>query len=85
VTSLGYHARRAGSDVDDARGSARCLVTKREGDGRYAIVDLDVEIDARLTQQLGERELAELCAKAERDCFIGASLAVPPRYTWSVA
>ena len=84
ATSLGYHARRAGTDVDDARGSARCLVTKRESDGRYAIVELDVEIEARLRTQLGPRELGELCAKAERDCFIGASLAVAPRYSWSV-
>jgi organic hydroperoxide reductase OsmC/OhrA len=84
VTSLGYHARRAGTDVDDAHGSARCLVTKREGDGRYAVVELDVEIEARLRTQLGEAEVQELVEKAERDCFIGASLAVKPRYTWSV-
>lgn len=85
VTSLGYHARRIGTDVDDAHGSARCLVTKRERDGRYALVELDVEIEARLTTELGEHELAELLAKAERDCFIGASLAVTPRYTWSIS
>lgn len=85
VTSLGYHARRAGTAVDDAHASARCLVTKRESDGRYAIVELDVEVEARLTTQLGEHELAELLAKAERDCFIGASLAVTPRYTWSIS
>jgi organic hydroperoxide reductase OsmC/OhrA len=84
VTSLGYHARRAGTDVDDAHGSARCLVTKREGDGRYAIVELDVEIEARLRTQLGDEETRELVEKAERDCFIGASLAVKPQYTWSV-
>ena len=84
VTSLGYHARRAGTDVDAAHGSARCLVTKRERDGRYAIVEVDVEIEARLRTQLGETEVRELVEKAERDCFIGASLAVTPRYTWSV-
>lgn len=84
VTSLGYHARRVGADVGDAHASARCLVTRRESDGRYAIVELDVEIEARLTTQLGGDETRELVAKAERDCFIGASLAVAPRYTWSV-
>lgn len=29
-------------------------------------------------------ELAALIAKAERDCFVGASLDPPPRYRWRV-
>ena len=28
--------------------------------------------------------LDELLAKAERDCFVGASLTVKPRYEWVV-
>ena len=32
----------------------------------------------------GHRELAELIAKAERDCFISASLTTKPRYRWTV-
>ena len=31
----------------------------------------------------GDEELAELLAKAERDCFIGASLTVKPTYRWT--
>jgi hypothetical protein len=27
-------------------------------------------------------EVAELLAKAERDCFVGASLVAKPSYTW---
>ena len=38
----------------------------------------------QLLAQPGEDELAELLAKAERDCFIGASLTSKPRYSWSV-
>ena len=31
-----------------------------------------------------EETLRELLSKAERDCFIGASLAVKPTYRWRV-
>ena len=27
---------------------------------------------------------SSLLAKAERDCFVGASLTAPPRYIWNV-
>jgi hypothetical protein len=37
----------------------------------------------RLTPKPGDDELAELLAKAERDCFIGASLTVKPTYRWT--
>ena len=84
VKSLEHHARRAGNDVESAHGSARALVTKRESDGRYAATEVDVELEIRFAWQLGENELAELLAKAERDCFVGASLTAKPRYRWSV-
>jgi hypothetical protein len=29
-------------------------------------------------------DLRELLAKAERDCFVGASLTVAPLYAWTV-
>jgi organic hydroperoxide reductase OsmC/OhrA len=84
LTSLRYHARRAGIEVHDASGSAKTLVTKRERDGRYALVETNVVLDLRLAPHPGETALPELLAKAERDCFIGASLTAPPRYTWNV-
>lgn len=83
LKSLGHHARRAGNHVDDAHGSARALITKRESDGRYATTEIELELAIRLREQPGEDELAVLLAKAERDCFVGASLAVKPRYRWS--
>jgi uncharacterized OsmC-like protein len=84
LQSLRYHARRARIDVADAHGSARALVTKRETDERYGVVDTEVELDVQLVPMPGPAELAELLAKAERDCFIGASLTVSPSYAWTV-
>jgi organic hydroperoxide reductase OsmC/OhrA len=83
--SLRHHARRAGLEVRHATGSARALVSKRDSDRRYAIVESEVALDVRLEPQPGELELDELLAKAERDCFIGASLTVKPAYRWTVA
>jgi len=84
VKSLDYHARRAGNRVESSTGSARALFTRRESDGRYAVAEVDVDLEIRLLAQPGEEELKELLAKAERDCFIGASLTAKPRYHWSV-
>ena len=83
LKSLAYHARRVGNGVDDARGSASALITKRESDGRYATTEIDVELAVRFHTEPGEDELAALLQKAERDCFIGASLTAKPRYSWS--
>ena len=83
LTSLGYHARRVAAD---ARGSGRPsgVVTKRNADGRYAFVEVRCELEDELEPPPDEDALRELVAKAERDCFVGASLAVPPTYAWRV-
>lgn len=83
VASLRYHAERAGITVE-ASASASGAVTKREEDGRYGFVEAEVSIDAELTPAPSEEALAELLMKAERDCFVGASLRVSPRYRWRV-
>jgi organic hydroperoxide reductase OsmC/OhrA len=82
IDSLTYHARRTGHDVS-ASGSAQGTVARREADGRYALVEADVRIDAQLEPRAPAS--AELAAKAERDCFVGASLNVTPRYEWHVS
>jgi hypothetical protein len=82
IDSLAYHARRAGSTTR-ASGSASGRVTKREADGRYALVEIDCRIDAMLEPPAVAPE--ELVANAERDCFVGASLTVKPRYDWRLA
>jgi organic hydroperoxide reductase OsmC/OhrA len=85
LDSLRHHARRAGSELAAAAGSAGALVTKRESDGRYAVVEAELTLDVRLEPLPDGHALAELLAKAERDCFVGASLAAKPSYTWNVS
>jgi organic hydroperoxide reductase OsmC/OhrA len=82
VASLVYHTGRRGLDAT-ADASARGVVMKRGDDGRYAFVEIDCEVDVDLDPLSGEA-LGELLARAERDCFIAASLAVKPRYAWRV-
>jgi len=83
LTSLRYHALRYGVAVE-AEGSAEGVITRRETDGRYAFVRIEVRFDVSLDPKPGETEVAELLAKAERDCFVGASLRPAPSYVWNV-
>jgi uncharacterized OsmC-like protein len=83
LTSLRYHARRLGAEVEGG-GTARGAITKREHDGRYAFVEVEASRAVDLDPPLADDELRELLAKAERDCYIGASLTVAPRYAWEV-
>ena len=83
LKSLAYHARRLGIEVTHATGSARSLITRRESDERYAIVECEVALDVRLSPEPGPEQLAALHVKAERDCFISASLSAKPTYTWT--
>jgi organic hydroperoxide reductase OsmC/OhrA len=81
LKSLGYHARRDGLELTSSA-DATATVTKRESDGRYAFVEVDVRADVALSP--APPDVRELLAKAERDCFVGASLTVAPRYSWTV-
>lgn len=83
LTSLAFHAERRHVAV---RGSAAAegVVTKREEDGRYALVEVECGLDVELEPGLEGEELKELLGLAERDCFIGASLTAAPRYEWRV-
>jgi uncharacterized OsmC-like protein len=83
LTSLRYHALRLGVAVH-AQGSARGVVTKRDG-GRYGFVKIEVRFEIALDPKPSDEEIAALFAKAERDCFIGASLTPAPSYVWDVA
>jgi hypothetical protein len=82
IDSLTYHARRAGS-ATQASGSASGRITKRDSDDRYAFVEIACRIDATLEPPTSDP--TELTAKAERDCFVGASLTIKPRYDWHLA
>ncbi len=82
IDSFTYHARRAGHDVS-ASGSGHGKITKRDSDGRYAFETIEVAIDAQLDPRTNETNA--LTTKAERDCFVGASLTIKPEYTWRVS
>lgn len=83
IASLAYHAKRAGHEVR-AIGAARGTITRRASDGRYAFTVIGLRIEAVLTPPATD-DLSQLLEKAERDCFVGASLAIAPRYDWDVS
>jgi organic hydroperoxide reductase OsmC/OhrA len=83
LTSLRHHAERARLEVI-GRGGAAGTVAKRESDGRFAFVRVDVDLTVSLDPIPPPAEVRELLAKAERDCFVGASLTTPPTYRWTV-
>jgi organic hydroperoxide reductase OsmC/OhrA len=82
IDSFAYHARRTGHEAI-ASGEAQGTITKSGDDGRFRFVEIAVRISAQLTPRLGDVD--ELVAKAERDCFIGASLTIKPGYVWHVS
>ena len=81
IESLAYHARRAVLAVT-ASGEAHGEVTQRPEDGRYAFVAISVRI--RVGLEAAVDDVQDLFQKAERDCFVGASLTVKPTYEWVV-
>ena len=84
LKSLDFHAGRRGVDVRSASGSSRTLVTQRESDDRYALVETEAELAVELAPEPDAADLAELLGLAERDCFIGSSLTAKPSYRWVV-
>jgi organic hydroperoxide reductase OsmC/OhrA len=83
VASLTFHAARANLAVA-AEVTAHGTVTRRESDGRHAFTDLRVSVAVEIDPVPSPDDLAALLAKAERDCFVGASLVTAPQYAWAV-
>ena len=81
LTSLEHHARRGDTSLSGSA-VARGRVTRRESDGRYAFVKIDAELDVTLDP--APQDVRELLARAERDCFVSASLNLTPSYAWTV-
>lgn len=81
LTSLRHHAQRAGLELTSSA-EANGTVTKRSSDDRYAFAEIAVELD--VTLEPAPENVRELLARAERDCFVGASLTVEPDYRWLV-
>ena len=84
LKALGFHAGRTGVEVRSATGSSRTLVTQRESDGHYALVETEAELVVELVPEPEPDRLSELLALAERDCFVGSSLTAKPSYRWVV-
>jgi organic hydroperoxide reductase OsmC/OhrA len=82
IDSFAYHARRAGHTVTGT-GSAHGTITKTDGDGRYRFVAIEVRLDVQVAPRASDP--SGLITKAERDCFVGASLTVKPEYEWHVS
>ena len=59
-------------------------MTRREEDGRFAFVEIRVDLDVTMEDAPPREDVRELLEKGERDCFIGASLTVKPDYRWTV-
>jgi uncharacterized OsmC-like protein len=83
LKSFRYHARRAGYEPV-TRGSVTGVVTRREEDERFALVEARVDLDVTFDPLPAPDEVGALIAKGERDCFVGASLTVEPDYHWTV-
>jgi organic hydroperoxide reductase OsmC/OhrA len=83
LTSLEYHAKRAGVEAT-ADVSARGKVTRRKEDGCFAFVEIAVALDLTVEPRPAPDTLRELVQKAQRDCFVGASLTAKPAYTWTI-
>ena len=57
----------------------------READGRFAFVEIEVDAAGLARARARTTRASVRCwQKAERDCFVGASLSVTPRYRWTV-
>jgi uncharacterized OsmC-like protein len=84
LKSLRYHAKPKGLDVRSASGSGRTLVTRRETDARYALVETGVELAVEIAPEPEPDGLHDLLTLAERDCFVGSSLTAKPSYRWIV-
>ena len=84
LDSLRHHLDRAGIQLTSSIGGASAVVTRRESDGRYAVVEASVELSVQLEPAPAPDAIAELLEKAERDCFVGASLVAKPSYRWIV-
>jgi organic hydroperoxide reductase OsmC/OhrA len=81
LAALRFHA---GDAAVSAAATMHGTVTRRDDDGRYAFVDLAVDFVVGLDPEPEGDALGQLLARAERDCFVGNSLTVKPRYSWRV-
>ncbi len=83
LASLRHHAGQANAEVS-GRAVASGVVTKRAEDGRYAFVEVQCGLDVSLEPKVEAEDVQMLLDRAERDCFISASLTAPVEFEWRV-
>ena len=83
LASMSYYARRAGLDATGV-GRAHGIVTRREDDGLYALVDIETTLDVTVAPAPEPDALGELVMRAQRGCFVSNSLTATPRHRWTV-
>jgi hypothetical protein len=81
LKSLRYYARGA---VVEGTAAMHGVVTRRESDGLFGLVEADVDVDVRIEPEPSPAELTRLLERAEDGCFVGNSLSIRPRYAWRV-
>jgi uncharacterized OsmC-like protein len=84
LASLRYHADRSRIELVRSRAAAEGRVTRRESDGRHAFVEIACDLEVTLDPPPEAEARRSLLAKAERDCFVGASFTAAPSYRWRV-
>ncbi len=82
VASLRHHARRA--SVDFLAAAAATGAVARRDDGLWGFVEIECRVDLEIDPLPPDEQLSDLLARAERGCFIGASLIPKPSYQWTV-
>ena len=82
LASLRYHGGRASIEVA-AEATASGSVGQRD-DGSWGFFELECCVEASLHPPQAGDALRELLRKAERGCFVGASLEPKPRYDWRI-
>jgi len=82
LTSLAYHARRGRLELEASAHSVGA-VGRRE-DGSWGFLEIECRVEAELEPAPAGDELPTLLERAERGCFVGASLRPKPTYSWQV-
>lgn len=81
LNSLAYTVRRVGGTLSGGA-SASGTVTRREEDGRFALVEVTVRLVVAIDPP--PEDLERVLHYAEKGCFVGASLRATPTYDWTV-
>ena len=82
LTSLAYHAGRSSLELE-AGADATGVVGQRD-DASWGFLEITCRLEVELGSSPPEEELSDLIRRAERGCFVGASLAPKPDYRWVV-